>query len=55
MDRLIWPDIFDGAVKAFFTRKSVGADIKWNVPIAVLTTFIHTGTVKIIAEGRQVL
>jgi YfiH family protein len=28
MDRLIWPDIFDGAVKAFFTRKSVGADIK---------------------------
>ncbi len=26
MDKLIWPDIFGGAVKAFFTRKSVGAD-----------------------------
>jgi copper oxidase (laccase) domain-containing protein len=27
MDELIWPDIFGGAVKAFFTRRSVGADV----------------------------
>ncbi|OIP59572.1 MAG: hypothetical protein AUK38_05210 [Nitrospirae bacterium CG2_30_41_42] len=28
MDRLICPDIFDGHIKAFFTRKSLGVDIK---------------------------
>ncbi len=28
MDRLICPDIFDGCAKAFFTRKSLGADIE---------------------------
>jgi YfiH family protein len=27
MDELIWPDIFKGSLKAFFTRKSVGADL----------------------------
>jgi hypothetical protein len=27
MDNLIHPDIFDGRIKAFFTKKSVGADI----------------------------
>ena len=26
METMIWPDIFDGCVKAFFTRKSIGAD-----------------------------
>ena len=26
METMIWPDIFDGCVKAFFTRKSTGAD-----------------------------
>jgi YfiH family protein len=28
MDRLICPDIFDSHIKAFFTRKSLGVDIK---------------------------
>ena len=27
MDTLIYPEIFDGSVKAFFTKKSLGADI----------------------------
>jgi purine-nucleoside/S-methyl-5'-thioadenosine phosphorylase / adenosine deaminase len=26
METMIWPDIFDGCVKGFFTRKSTGAD-----------------------------